>query len=366
MSRRIIPAAVTALCLCLCACGRKEEKTPQEPVVKEEVIAEGRGNDSASGRTESQGAEEIADPGGSSQREEEALSPDGLTVLEAGTLSDCITLCSLDGLEVSVMLEDDPDEEDAVTYARLLGDAKPLLDVGSGIRTGDVVSIDMYAIDESDKDFTRRGVSVPVGAGTYPEEIETALIGMLRDEEKKVTVTYPEDHLFMGLNGKTVTYRICVNSIARPDEPTEVEIGKALTYLEEETERINRERLTQAVMEVLIDGSEITAYPEKVIRQARSRYERKYASGFASLDDFLNMTGMSRAEFKEAEDEYVSRRAKEQLVLMALQEETGITAASEEYTQYTAVYGVNEEDPDRTLFEVIVEAIGDRIKVLKE
>ena len=42
MSRRIIPAAVTALCLCLCACGRKEEKTPQEPVVKEEVIAEGR------------------------------------------------------------------------------------------------------------------------------------------------------------------------------------------------------------------------------------------------------------------------------------------------------------------------------------
>ena len=103
-----------------------------------------------------------------------------------------------------------------------------------------------------------------------------------------------------------------------------------------------------------------------MIRQARSRYERKYASGFASLDDFLNMTGMSRAEFKEAEDEYVSRRAKEQLVLMALQEETGITAASEEYTQYTAVYGVNEEDPDRTLFEVIVEAIGDRIKVLKE
>ena len=360
MHKRLVPAATIALCMCLCTCGRKEEKTPQEPVVKEEVIAEGRGNDSASGSSETKGAEEIADPGGSIRREEEAISPDGLPVLEGGMLSDCSTLGTIGGLEVSVTLEDDPDEEDAVTYARLLGDAKPLLDVGSGIRPGDVVSIDMYAIDESDKDYTRCGVSVPVGAGTYPEEIENALIGMQRDEEKKVTVIYPEDHLFMGLNGKTVTYRICVNSIARPDEPTEVEIGKALTYLEEETERINRERLTQTVIEVLIDNSEM------VIRQARSRYERKYASGFASLDDFLNMTGMSRAEFKEAEDEYVSRRAKEQLVLMALQEETGITAASEEYTQYTAVYGVNEEDPDRTLFEVIVEAIGDRIKVLKE
>ena len=332
MHKRLVPAAAIALCMCLCTCGRKEDAAQQEPVVQEKVIAEGSGNDRPDGSTGTEGLEEIADPGGSIRREEETISPDGLPVLEAGMLSDCITLCTIDGLEVSVMLEDDPDEEDAVTY----------------------------------KDFTRRGLSVPVGAGTYPEEIENALIGMLRDEEKKVTVTYPEDHLFMGLNGKTVTYRICVNSIARPDEPTEVEIGKALTYLEEETERINRERLTQAVMEVLIDGSEITAYPEKVIRQARSRYERKYASGFASLDDFLNMTGMSRAEFKEAEDEYVSRRAKEQLVLMALQEETGITAASEEYTQYTAVYGVNEEDPDRTLFEVIVEAIGDRIKVVKE
>ena len=101
-----------------------------------------------------------------------------------------------------------------------------------------------------------------------------------------------------------------------------------------------------------------------MVRQARSRYERKYTAGFENLDDFLNLTGMPRAEFKEAEDEYVSRRAKEQLVLMALQEETGITTTSEEYRQYTAVHGVNDEDPDKTLFEVIVEEIGDRFEVV--
>ena len=222
----------------------------------------------------------------------------------------------------------------------------------------------MYAVEDGDKDLTRLGVSVLVGAGTQPEEIEDALIGMRRDEEKKVTVMYPEDYLFMGLGGRTVRYRICVDSIARPDEPSETETGKALTYLEEETERVNRDRLTEAVMEALIENSEIRAYPEKVVRQARSRYERKYTAGFENLDDFLNLTGMPRAEFKEAEDEYVSRRAKEQLVLMALQEETGITTTSEEYRQYTAVHGVNDEDPDKTLFEVIVEEIGDRFEVV--
>ena len=118
-------------------------------------------------------------------------------------------------------------------------------------------------------------------------------------------------------------------------------------------------------MEALIENSEIRAYPEKVVRQARSRYERKYTAGFENLDDFLNLTGMPRAEFKEAEDEYVSRRAKEQLVLMALQEETGITATGEKYRQYTAVYGVHEDDPDKTLFEVITEEIRERIELLE-
>ena len=366
MRKRFFLSAVIVLCICLCACSREEEGIPQEPEVQEEVIAEGSGNDTADDGTETAGIEDISDPGESGRADGYALSPDGLPGLEAGTLSECITLCQLGGLKVSVTLEEDPDEEDAVTYARLLGDAKPLLDAEAGIRRGDVVSVDMYPIEDGDKDLTRLGVSIPVGAGIEQEEIENALIGMRRDEEKKVTVTYPEEYLFMGLNGKTVEYRICVNSIARPDEPTEVETGKAMAYLEEETDRINRERLAEAVMEALIENSEITAYPEKVVRQARSRYERRYTAGFSSLDDFLNMTGMPRAEFKEAEDEYVSRRAKEQLVIMALQEETGITTTSEGYRQYTAVYGVNEEDPDKTLFEVIVEEIGERLDIVNE
>ena len=74
---------------------------------------------------------------------------------------------------------------------------------------------------------------------------------------------------------------------------------------------------------------------------------------------------MTREEFKSTENEYVSQRAKEQLVLMALQEETGITATGEKYRQYTAVYGVNEDDPDKTLFEVITEEIRERIELLE-
>ena len=219
MRNRLISTAVIALCVCLCACGIQEEVNPEESAEQGDIIAEGSGNDAPDGGTQAAEPEDIADPGESGQNDEDALSPDSLPVLETGTLSECITLCQLDGLKVIVTLEEDPDEEDALIYARLLKDAKPLLDPESGIRPGDVVSIDMYAVEDGDKDLTRLGVSVPVGAGTQPEEIEDTLIGMRRDEEKKVTVTYPEEYLFMDLDGRTVRYRICVNSIGRPDEP---------------------------------------------------------------------------------------------------------------------------------------------------
>ena len=217
MRNRLISTAVIALCVCLCACGIQEEVNPEESAEQGDIIAEGSGNDAPDGGTQAAEPEDIADPGESGRNDEDALSPDSLPVLETGTLSECITLCQLDGLKVIVTLEEDPDEEDALIYARLLKDANPLLDPESRIRPGDVVSIDMYAVEDGDKDLTRLGVSVLVGAATLPEEIEDALIGMRRDEEKKVTVMYPEDYLFMGLGGRTVRYRICVDSIARPD-----------------------------------------------------------------------------------------------------------------------------------------------------
>ena len=61
----------------------------------------------------------------------------------------------------------------------------------------------------------------------------------------------------------------------------------------------------------------------------------------------------------------MSQRAKEQLVLKALQEETGITTSSDAYRQYTAIYGVNGEDPDKTIFEMIVEEIRERLDLVE-
>lgn len=369
LKKRLAVLAMIGITAAVCSCSRKEEipqaSAEQTTIREEDIIAAGSGNNGEipDAQSESTGDEMILDPGESEWEGGDGLSPDGTPVISGGyQISDCIVLCDIDGLHVDYTFREEPDEEDAVTYAKLIKDARILLDMEADVRPGDVVNIDMYADDDS---YTRTGTTVRVGSGMEPEDIENSLIGMSKSDEKRITVTYPEDYLYQGLNGKTIDYKIIVNSIARADDPTDVEIGRAKEYLIEETGRINRTGLTGAAKDAFLEKSEIRAYPEKEIRQARSRYERKYTAGFANLEDFLNAAGMTRAEFKESEDEYAEQRVKEQLVLLALQEETGITTLSDEYGQYTAMYGVNAEDPDETLFEVIINSIKDRLDVGK-
>ena len=364
-SRRMTCIVIAAIIAFSCSCGKKEADSQlsaeQATVDAGEIIAQGSGNAGTSRPAAISPLEEgLADPGESEWDGRDSFSPDGIPVITGEyQLSDCIELCDIDGLYVNYEMEKEPDEEDAVTYAKLLKEARPVINADAVVEAGDVVSIDLYTEEEA---LSRVGVSVRVGLGGEPKEIEDGLIGMSKNEEKRISVMYPEDYFYQDLNGRTIDYKIIVNSIARADEPTEMEVSTAMDYLEEETQRLNRTGLAKAASEAFLENSEIKAYPEKVIRQARSRYENKYTAGFSSLNEFLDMVGMTSAEFREIENEFVSQRAKEQLLLMALQEETGITTMSDEYRQYVAVYGVNEDDPDETLFEVIIENIKDRLE----
>ena len=82
--RKGLTAGLLILCMCLCACGKKEEGIEQKTEAQEEIIAEGSGETRSGSTTAAAG--EIEDPGGSGRPD--ASSPDGLPVLETGTLSD--------------------------------------------------------------------------------------------------------------------------------------------------------------------------------------------------------------------------------------------------------------------------------------
>ena len=296
---------------------------------------------------------------------EENISPDGTPVLPGEyTTGDCIKLCAIDGLEVTVPQKPDPEWEDAVVSAKFSMDAKPRSEDWA-IEKGDMISADITAYIDGEKNeyLSRRDAQIFVGGDGSVKEFNDALIGARKGSDVEASVTYGEDYLYMDLGGKTVVYKIHVNAVNSADTPDDETVEKELEMLRRINAQVNEELLAQAVKAAIRDASEYTAYPEKMIRQARAEYERRYLAGYSSIEDYLNEVGMTRAEFKKIEDEYAAARVRDKLLLKALEEETGITADSPKFTAYAEEHGINNDDIGETQFKAICGDIKDRLSI---
>ena len=362
--RKNIAGAVIMAAVFLTGCSLPWEKKTEEEMsaaahtVHEEGQAQPKGTVIASGEGQIYDDASLFTQGGSG----ETLSPDGIPVLAGNCqLSDCIDLCDLDDLVVDVEYDPDPTREDAVTHAKLEMDAKPAGDYYE-IERGDIADIDLYAYIDGEEvpELSRTGTRVCVGAGGTEKAIEDALVGMIAGSSKRAEVTYDDGIEYMDLGGKTVSYNIVVTSVATAGTPEEAAVDKAYEELSRYKALADHETLMEALKTAVVDGSVVKAYPEKMVRQARARYETILAAGYGSLEDFLNANGMTRAEFKSGEDAYTSIRVKEELVLAALREKTGITEAGDEYKNYTAQYGISNDDADETLLKVILMELAEQ------
>lgn len=63
------------------------------------------------------------------------------------------------------------------------------------------------------KEKVQKSITVQVGSNRFLPEMEEALVGMKRDEQKEVRVTFPADHPQKGLSGKEATLYLKVQEI---------------------------------------------------------------------------------------------------------------------------------------------------------
>jgi len=63
------------------------------------------------------------------------------------------------------------------------------------------------------KEKAQKSITVQVGTNRFLPEMEEALVGMKRDEQKEVRVTFPADHPQKGLSGKAATLNLKVQEI---------------------------------------------------------------------------------------------------------------------------------------------------------
>ena len=355
-------AAVLSVTLCTgCSLFHKEDPGQKEidSEVKEddEIIAAGGGNGSTGeGAAVQETTEDPApasEPAPQAERDESETELDGVPVISGEyKASDCIELPDLMSIEGKYVKNELPTREDARIYAMLQKDAHRMDEDDEYLlaQYGDKVNIDLI-IEEGEDDIASGsilGMDVAVGAGDVDERIEKTIDGMTLGEDREVTI---EDE-----GGKT-TYKVILRSIARPEEPTDAEISDALTELTEESTQLNNYNKYAALKREIVEKSVVKAYPEKIVRRARALYEDKYLRGGITLNDYLDQSGMTKAEFKSYEDEYAKNMAKEMLVLEILSEKAGITKDSEEYKILEEEAGDNPEDPDALLYQAVLDRL---------
>ena len=340
-------------------CSASKKKAEEK---KEDVIAYGEGSgtqETATEETEQTGQQDDASYA-ASYREAAPLETDfmesdgtldGIPVITGEySVEDCITLPDLDSIKGEYGENTAPSYEDARIYAMLQKDAYLLPENDDETaQYGDKVIIDLYVEGSSDDSVegSLMDMEVPLGAGDVAPAIEEAIIGMAVGNDKEVTV---KD------DGGETTYKILLRSISRPDEPTELEIGNAQGELSAGTQELEEYLHYSSIKQEIVEKSVVKAYPEKTMRQARSMYEVKCLRG-GSLTDYLDQQGMTRAEFKQYEEEYAAAAAKEMLVLESLCERSGITRTSKEYTEAVKEEGENPEDPDELLYMLVLKKL---------
>lgn len=240
---------------------------------------------------------------------------------------------------------------------------------------GDEVHIDVTGTIDDEVVIDEEDVEVVLSEETpfiTPEFVE-GLLGMSAGEEKAITVTFPEDFADVTFQGQEVRFDVKAISVYERSLP---EFDDALASTVGSFETIDvlkqdiRDRLMEAkvqqgqdayrdgLVEALIEQSEVK-YPPAMLEETlndmiESTGQRVRRERNMSLEDALQLDGMTLAQFRENARPQAEARIKRSVVLSEFAKLEGIEVSNDEVVQeynnlFTAYGGPDVEIPEMNI-----------------
>lgn len=217
-------------------------------------------------------------------------------------------------------------------------------------KDGDILVID-YSGSVDGEEFeggTAKNQTIEIGSDTFIPGFEEQLIGLNKDDEKDVKVTFPEEYHSEELEGKDAIFKVKVHEIKTKELPElDDELAKDVSEfdtldevkedikkkLEEEAKRKEKAALENAVIDKVCENTEIEV-PEVLIEDQIDTNVRDFSQRLSQqglqLEKYIELTGMNMQDFRAQFEEDAKRIAKAELVLDAISEKEGIEATDEE------------------------------------
>ena len=204
-----------------------------------------------------------------------------------------------------------------------------------------------------------------IGSNTFIPGFEDQIIGMKIDEEREINVKFPEEYFSENLSGKDAMFKVKLHEIKKKELPEindelakdisefdTLEELKASIRTKQEEQNKNREEYEteDAVIEAVCKEAEVEI-PSGMIETETDNMEQDIATRLSyqgmQLEQYLQMIGKTKQEFRDEYKEQAEKQVKSRLVLEAVAKEADVKVSEEEISakikEMAANYGQKEE-----------------------
>lgn len=205
-----------------------------------------------------------------------------------------------------------------------------------------------------------------IGSGAFIPGFEDQVIGMKIGEEKDINVKFPEEYFSENLSGKDATFKVKLHEIKKKELPelndefakdfSEFETLEELKKsIKEKQEKANESKakyeLENNAVEEVCKNAEVEI-PAGMIEVEIDNMEKDMDARLGyqgmKLEQYLEMLGKTREEFRGEYREQAENQIKSRLVLEAIAKDAKITVAEEDIAkkinEMAKHYGKKEEE----------------------
>lgn len=164
-----------------------------------------------------------------------------------------------EGLEAEKPKTAAKDEDIEKAIEQLRKSHAALVAVDRGAKDGDLITIDFSASVDGKQLDSGKGVTAELGEGRLVKELEDAIRGAKAGEEKKVDVTFPENHANPALRNKTAKFDVKLTELKerqlpKLDDEFAKDVGEytTLAALREDTKKKLEKQLNDQAEQTLV------------------------------------------------------------------------------------------------------------------
>ncbi|MCC8100188.1 MAG: trigger factor, partial [Clostridiales bacterium] len=232
----------------------------------------------------------------------------------------------------------------------LINRATNTVDVDRPAQMGDTANIDFEGFKDGVAFEGGKGdnYDLKLGSGTFIPGFEEQVVGMSAGEEKDVNVTFPENYGAEELAGAAVVFKVKCNTVQEEQVPViDDEFAKDVSefdtldelkadlrkQVEERKAKSAEDAFKAAVMTKVIENAQMVV-PDTMVEYELDKQMDNYASQMQSsgftLEQYLQMMGMTMETFRAQNKPGVLQSIKSDLVLDAVVKAEGLEASEEE------------------------------------